>query len=280
MRMTPIHQKPSADTSNGPVRFWAARSRMGAIPMLLCAVVCLSGCSEVVPHQTLSFRSLGGGTNESGAGEIHVAGNGGAKEAEDNPLTTQPEPLTVKEDNPLEFNEAPAPHADDALDVMPDTKKPSTYRDLYRDTLKDPLLNNTDPGMASKLPALDALGPGDVPRMPTDHSHWLRGGIFNAKVGVYVNNVKLGDFISPVDKDITWHLHKGVNSVTFIYDPMVETASAQLDIVESEHHPDIAPLASFRSDFLTQKPIDTPSYYQYGDAVAKRSTKTYSFMAH
>ena len=105
---------------------------------------------------------------------------------------------------------------------------------------------------AAKSEDAPALAPDDqladaAPKMPTDHSHWLRGGIFNARVAISLNGLPLGEFRAPLDKDITMKLRRGVNTVTFAYAPRADTSSAHLDVLESEHTPPIAPLASFRS---------------------------------
>lgn len=84
-------------------------------------------------------------------------------------------------------------------------------------------------------------------KMPTYHTHWLRGSIFNASVAVSLNHVPLGAFRAPLDRDITMKVLPGVNTVTFTYTPDTETSSAHLDVLESEHHPPIPPLATFRS---------------------------------
>ena len=109
-------------------------------------------------------------------------------------------------------------------------------------------------------PALADTDPMDSePQARTDHPHWLRGGIFNARVAVSLNGTPLGDFRAPVDKDITLRLRRGVNTVAFAYVPQNDSSSAHLDVLESEHTPPIAPLASFRSPQITvgkpQKPV-------------------------
>ena len=110
-----------------------------------------------------------------------------------------------------------------------------------------------DPGDAPPLDSADRLAEG--PKMPTAHSHWLHGGVFNAVVDVSLNGLPLGTFRSPVDKDITMSTREGANTITFSYTPTVDTSSAHLDVLESEHHPPIAPLASFRSPpFTTGRP--------------------------
>ncbi len=83
--------------------------------------------------------------------------------------------------------------------------------------------------------------------MPTEHSHWLRGYLRNARLTVRLNSARQGTYYGLVDRDITMQLRKGINTVTFIYQPTSTNSAAQLQIVESEHHPPIAPLATFLS---------------------------------
>lgn len=113
---------------------------------------------------------------------------------------------------------------------------------------------------------------GSVPsqRMPTQHSHWLRGPIFNAHVVVRVNGLFLGTFTSPQDRDITMKLRGGINTLTLAYTPLASTASAHLDILESEHDPPIPPLATFRS------PLSPPT----PRAPLQTTTQALTFLAH
>ena len=83
--------------------------------------------------------------------------------------------------------------------------------------------------------------------MPTDHSHWLRGQVHGAQVTVLVNGIREGIYSGPVDRDITMKLRRGVNAVSFVYVPSRSDASAQMDLLESEHDPPIPPLARFHS---------------------------------
>ncbi len=53
-------------------------------------------------------------------------------------------------------------------------------------------------------------------------------------------------------------MHKGLNTVTFTYQPLVSTASANLNILESEHDPPIAPLASFRTSLPASGDTESP----------------------
>jgi len=86
--------------------------------------------------------------------------------------------------------------------------------------------------------------------MPTEHSHWLKGRVFNARVTVRLNGLLLGTYSAPQDRDITMKLRSGINTITVAYQPLSATASAQLDVLESEHDPPIPPLTTFRSPLL------------------------------
>ena len=130
-----------------------------------------------------------------------------------------------------------------------------------------------DPLAAGPADAADPLASATGPKMPTAHSHWLRGPIYGARVGVRLNGVLLGEFSAPLDRDITMKLREGVNTVTFEYRPLASGASARLDVVESEHTPPIPPLATFRSR-------DTVPARDAGrSAPAPASTQTVTFIA-
>lgn len=105
--------------------------------------------------------------------------------------------------------------------------------------------------------------------MPTLHSHWLVGTIFNARVQVRVNGLFLGTFTSPQDRDITMKLRNGINTLTLAYTPLESTASAHLAVLESEHDPPIPPLATFRS----------PSFPAGPRAPLPTTTQTLTFLA-
>lgn len=107
------------------------------------------------------------------------------------------------------------------------------------------------------------------PKMPTLHSHWLRGSIFNARVLVRVNGLLLGTYSSPQDRDITMKLRLGINTVTLAYTPLTSTGSARLFILESEHDPPIPPLATFRSPLSASSP----------SAPLQTTTQTLTFLA-
>ncbi len=105
------------------------------------------------------------------------------------------------------------------------------------------------------------------PKMPTNHSHWVRGRVRDAHVTVLLNGIRLGSYHSLVDQDVTMRLRKGVNSVTFIYLPDTPAATAQMEVVESEHTPPIPPLTTFLSP-------PTPA-----DGKLAPVTQTFSFVA-
>lgn len=106
--------------------------------------------------------------------------------------------------------------------------------------------------------------------MPTEHSHWLRGIIFNARVAVRLNGLYLGTYTAPQDRDITMRLRNGINTITLAYTPLAPTAAAHLDVLESEHTPPIAPLATFRSPTA-----DAAS----SRALSQTTTQTLTFLA-
>ena len=118
------------------------------------------------------------------------------------------------------------------------------------------LTPNTSPDTDDPLAQTPDTPAGTAPgqKMPTAHSHWLKGGIFNARVMVRVNGLFLGTFTSSQDRDITMKLRGGINMLTLAYTPLTSTASAHLDILESEHDPPIPPLATFRSPLSPSNP--------------------------
>ncbi len=128
----------------------------------------------------------------------------------------------------------------------------------------NPLTADVDPqGYAlDKMPnaARDALL--SSPRMSTGHSHWATGQVFNATVTVTVNNVRLGVFNYPFDRDITSRCHPGVNQVTFEYKPKTNTSSAHVNILESEHSPPIAPLVVFNSPLSSTSHVGKPILFK------------------
>ena len=144
----------------------------------------------------------------------------------------------------------------------------------------DPLASSSDPlaggdpmaSTAGQLPS--SLSDGNTeplssgPTMPTDHSHWLVGDIMDAKVDVSLNGDPFGEYDAPVDEDITMHLRRGINTVTFSYTPTDSSSSASMQVLESEHTPPIPPLVIFRSP---QVPL--------GQTV-QSVTKTFTFIAH
>ncbi len=152
---------------------------------------------------------------------------------------------------------APASAADPLTASASDSTTPTT----------DPLIGNS--GSRDKDP-LAGSDPLKGPKMPTDHSHWLRGQVRDGHVSVSLNGIRLGDFSGFVDRDITMRLRAGINTVAFTYQPQSAQSSAVLDVLESEHTPPIPPLASFlrapRADLL---PSEIP----------KPQTQTFTFTA-
>lgn len=170
--------------------------------------------------------------------------------------------------------------------ALPTTQAPDALEapdGLLAGTGQDPVAGtNVPPTGPPATPRLDTDGDaltqtpdtlaGTTPgqHMPTQHSHWLRGPIFNARVQVRVNGLFLGTFTSPQDRDITMKLRGGINTVTLAYTPLASTASAHLDILESEHAPPIPPLATFRS------PLSSPT----PRALLQTTTQTLTFLTH
>jgi len=130
----------------------------------------------------------------------------------------------------------------------------------------DPLLGHSAPASRDPLAGDDPL---KGRAMPTDHSHWLRGRVRNAHITVLLNGVREGDYAGVVDQDITMKLRRGINTVSFLYTPQQPDSSAQMELVESEHHPPIAPLASFQS-------LPQPS----GATELKPTLQRFTFFAH
>ncbi len=136
----------------------------------------------------------------------------------------------------------------------------------------DPLVGDAKPDSSDPLMGHDPL---QGRAMPTAHSHWLRGRLRDARVTVLLNGVRHGSFSGILDQDITMKLRQGVNTVTFIYQPDTAGAAADLEIVESEHHPPIAPLVTFHSESILGINGDTP-----GRDAPQPVTKTFPFVAN
>lgn len=133
----------------------------------------------------------------------------------------------------------------------------------------DPLLPHDTPAQADPLAGGDPL---KGRTMPTEHSHWLRGSVQDARLTVLLNGIHEGDYDGLVDRDITMKLRRGINTVSFVYTPQNANSSAQMDLLESEHHPPIAPLASFQS---RPRPDTAPE-----QAGAEPTIQRFTFFAH
>lgn len=140
---------------------------------------------------------------------------------------------------------APPPSAafapTDAAPSAPDDPLTASASDSTTSTA-DPLIGDAGG------PAKDPLAGGDPLKglkMPTDHSHWLRGHVRGGHVLVSLNGIRLGDFSGLVDRDITMRLRAGINTVAFTFQPDSMQSAATLDVLESEHTPPIPPLATF-----------------------------------
>ena len=137
----------------------------------------------------------------------------------------------------------------------------------------DPLIGDAGQTPADPLAGKDPLigqDPLQGRGMPTVHSHWLRGRLRGGRVTVLLNGVRHGSFSGVLDQDITMKLREGANTVTFVFQPQGPGSAADLEIVEGEHHPPIAPLVTFHGgaggDAVT------------GDAM-KPVTQTFPFQA-
>ncbi len=111
----------------------------------------------------------------------------------------------------------------------------------------NPLLSSPGGNPLTQNNPLASGNPLHGPAMPTEHSHWLRGRVRDARLTVLLNGVRQGEYAGVVDQDITMKLRRGVNSVSFVFAPRRADASAQMDLVESEHNPPLPPLVRFQS---------------------------------
>ena len=139
-------------------------------------------------------------------------------------------------------------------------------------TPTDPLLGDTKPVPSDPLLGQDPLQGRGV---PTAHGHWLRGRLHDARVTVLLNGVQHGSFSGVLDQDITMKLRRGANTVTFVYQPQGLDSAADLEIVESEHDPPIAPLVTFHSTSVSAVSSDA-----LGSEALKPVTQTFPFTAN
>ena len=133
----------------------------------------------------------------------------------------------------------------------------------------NPLLPAAGSPLTQHNPLLSG-NPLNGPVMPTDHSHWLRGRVQEGRLTVRVNGIRTGEYTGVVDQDITMKLRRGINSVSFEFAPSRPGASAQMDLLESEHNPPIPPLAVFQSQ---------PSSADAPDSAGKPVTQSVTFFA-
>jgi len=165
---------------------------------------------------------------------------------------------------PMSYS-SPPEVADDAPD--PSLPPDPLLSGLHGTTSSDnPLLGPSSFAPSDPLAGADPL---KGRRMPTDHSHWLRGRVQGAKMTVLLNGIPDGEYQGFVDKDITMKLRAGINTVSFVYTPQKSDASARMDVLESEHHPAIAPLATFQSQ---SQPREATEF--------KETTQRFTFFAH
>jgi len=148
----------------------------------------------------------------------------------------------IAQTRPRAYAPPPAAKAPaDAAPAPPNTPLTASASDSTTPT-SDPLIGDAGGPLKDPLAGSDPL---KGPKMPTDHSHWLRGQVRGGHVLVALNGIRLGDFSGPVDRDITMRLRAGVNTVAFTFQPGSSPSAATLDVLESEHTPPIPPLATF-----------------------------------
>jgi hypothetical protein len=173
-----------------------------------------------------------------------------------------PNPLSLP--SPSILGSAPSSHTPDPL-LNGSGHEPSDPM-LANSSLpsSDPLLGH--PPLSSHLHMLR----GHPQVMPTEHSHWLRGRLRSVRVTVLVNGIRRGSFSAALDQDITMDMRPGINSVTFQYAPESLGSTVDLDIIEGEHYPAIAPLVKYHSNLLP--PMD--------GSVPPPVSKTFMFIAN
>ena len=122
----------------------------------------------------------------------------------------------------------------------------------YRSGFRPPTRCSAPMRTAAQNDPLAGSDPLKGRAMPTEHSHWLRGRIREARLTVLLNGVRQGEYSGVVDQDITMKLRQGSTRSRSSMRRASADASAQMDLLESEHDPPIAPLAAFQS--LPQAP--------------------------
>ena len=125
--------------------------------------------------------------------------------------------------------------------TLPD---PAASSPSASDAQPDPLIGGTPKTPADPLIGHDPL---QSRVMPTAHSHWLRGHLREGRLTVLLNGVRYKSFSGAVDQDITMLLRPGANTVTFAFLPNAADASAEMEVLESEHDPPIPPLVTFQA---------------------------------
>lgn len=162
-------------------------------------------------------------------------------------------PVSEAPSRPAALPPAATPSAVAAPPPALDPLTTSASADPLTTATSDPLVGD---GGGSAKDALAGSDPLRGAKMPTDHSHWLRGQVRGGHVAVSLNGIRLGDFSGFVDRDITMRLRAGSNTVAFTYQPVSAHSSASLDVLEGEHTPPIAPLATF--DAAPTASLSTP----------------------
>lgn len=203
------------------------------------------------------------------AGAMLLAGCGSDKPYSGGPPDQPPNQPTVA---PSIASDVPsAPSAPDPLlgeksQTLPD---PLAVSDPL--AASDPLLGggkqSTSASQAGRDPLLQ-----HTKRFP--HPQWLRGRMRNARVTVQLNGIYYRSFSGFLDQDISKRLRPGSNLVTFLYTPQSIGSSADLEIVEGDHNPPIAPLVTFHT---TAQDLENSDLHSNE---LKPLTKTFRFVAN
>lgn len=200
-------------------RYGSSKSNFFGINGLAIAlglsVLCVSGCADNPPQR----------------GQIY---------------TTPPAPMPHLDPDPNDGPLGTDPNKQNTNDPLTDGGKDPLLGDTG--SHHDALLSGSDPSGTDPLTvhtSPDPLAHPSQTTMPTAHSHWIRGSIVNASVEIVLNGSHYGTFRTFMDRDITMSLHKGINSITFIYTPQTSGSSTQLSVIEGEHVAPMPPLATF-----------------------------------
>ncbi|MCW3058913.1 MAG: hypothetical protein JWQ02_734 [Capsulimonas sp.] len=230
----------------------AVRRALFSAAVLALVTPLVTGCGADRPNYGQANRDNGYSEDVTSPTLVAEDINSSPGVKSSSPLINEQDPLVQAAGNPL---------ANGAPDLKADTSGPSEDN-----------------------PALDVKPIDDDPFLRQDistgtaHSHWLRGTIVNANVEVRLNSARVADFFSNTDKDISRNCRKGLNTVTFIYKPRGTDSSAKLSVLESEHDPPIAPLATFNS-LDDAGGVTTRSSAYSSDNSPKPLMRSFTFMA-